>query len=140
MVDYPKGGGYANVGKAVVTFPHSAFLEQAHIRTVCTRVQFAAKNCPAGSIYGHVKATTPLLDEVLEGPVYLRSSSNPLPDLVFALRGIVEVDAVARIDSVEGRIRASFDSVPDAPVSQLTLNMQGGKKGLIVNSRNLCSH
>jgi hypothetical protein len=139
VVDYPKGAGYANIAKAIVTFPHSAFLEQSHIRTVCTRVQFAAKNCPAGSIYGHVKATTPLLDEVVEGPVYLRSSSNPLPDLVFALRGIVEVDVVARIDSIEGRIRAHLDSVPDVPVSKFVLNMQGGKKGLIVNSRNLCA-
>jgi hypothetical protein len=140
VVDYPKGAGYANIAKAVATFPHSAFLAQEHIRTVCTRVQFAAKSCPRGSIYGHVKATTPLLEETVEGPIYLRSSSNPLPDLVFALRGIVDVNLVARIDSVEGRIRASFDSVPDVPVSKAIITMQGGKKGLIVNSRDLCAH
>ncbi len=140
VVTYPKGAGYANVGSAVVTLPHSAFLEQGHIRTVCTRVQFAAQNCPAGSIYGHVSATTPLLDEVVEGPVYLRSSSHPLPDLVFALRGIVEVDVVARLDSTHARIRATLESVPDVPVSKFVLDMQGGKKGLIVNSRDLCVH
>jgi hypothetical protein len=28
--------------------------------------------------------------------------------------------------------------VPDAPVSKLTLRMQGGNKGLLVNSRDLC--
>ena len=28
--------------------------------------------------------------------------------------------------------------VPDAPISKVVVNMQGGKKGLIVNSRNLC--
>jgi hypothetical protein len=28
--------------------------------------------------------------------------------------------------------------VPDAPVSKFVLNMQGGKKGLFVNSTNLC--
>ena len=54
VVDYPRGRGYANIGKAVVTLPHSAFLEQAHIRTICTRVQFRAHHCPAGSIYGRV--------------------------------------------------------------------------------------
>ncbi len=29
--------------------------------------------------------------------------------------------------------------VPDAPVSRFILEMQGGKKGLIVNSTNLCA-
>jgi hypothetical protein len=139
-VTYPPGAGYANVGEAVVTLPHSAFLEQSHIRTVCTRVQFAAHNCPAGSIYGHARATTPLLDEAVEGPVYLRSSSHPLPDLVFALQGIVEVDVVARLDSTHARIRATLESVPDVPVSKFVLDMRGGKKGLIVNSRDLCAH
>jgi hypothetical protein len=131
--------GDANIGHAVVTLPHSAFLDQAHIRTVCTRVQFQADRCPRGSIYGHVKARTPLLDETVEGPVYLRSSNHPLPDLVFALRGIVEVDVVARIDSTKGRIRTTLDSVPDLPVSRFVLEMRGHKKGLIVNSRNLCA-
>ena len=31
-----------------------------------------------------------------------------------------------------------FEDVPDAPVSKVVVNMQGGKKGLIVNSTNLC--
>jgi len=131
--------GDANIGKAVVTLPHSAFLDQAHIRTICTRVQFAAKTCPKGSIYGKARAFTPLLDEPLEGPVYLRSSSNPLPDAVIALHGVVDINVVGRIDSVNASIRTSFEGVPDAPVSKFVLDMQGGKKGLFVNSRNLCS-
>ena len=32
----------------------------------------------------------------------------------------------------------SFESVPDAPVSKFIVEMQGGKKGLFVNSRDLC--
>jgi hypothetical protein len=132
--------GDANIGRAVVTLPHSAFLDQSHIRTVCTRVQFKAQQCPSGSIYGRARATSPLLDEPLEGPVYLRSSDHPLPDLVFALRGIVEVDVATRIDSTRGRLRATLNSIPDLPVSKFVLEMRGGKKGLIVNSRNLCAH
>ena len=131
--------GQANIAKTVVTLPHSEFLEQGHIRTICTRVQFAADQCPAGSVYGTAVATTPLLDKPLEGPVYLRSSSHALPDLVAALHGQVDVDLVGRIDSVNGGIRTTFESVPDAPVSSFTLKMQGGKKGLLVNSRNICS-
>lgn len=136
--------GDANFSRAVVTLPHSAFLDQAHIRTICTRVQFAAgagngAGCPAGAVYGQARAWSPLLEEVLEGPVYLRSSSHNLPDLVVALHGIVDIELSSRIDSVRGGIRSTFADIPDAPVSKFVLRMQGGKKGLIVNSTNLCA-
>jgi hypothetical protein len=130
--------GDANIGRAVVTLPHSEFLDQGHIRTVCTRVQFAAGQCPAGSVYGHARAFTPLLDQPLEGPVYLRSSSNKLPDLVVALHGQVDLNLVGRIDSQHGGIRTSFETVPDAPVSKFVLTMRGGKRGLLENSRDIC--
>ncbi len=130
--------GDANLSRAVVRLPRSAFLDQAHIRTVCTRVQFAAESCPPGSVYGRVRAFTPLLDQPLEGAAYLRSSSNDLPDLVFDLKGIVDIEASARIDSVRGGIRATFAGIPDAPLEKVVVNMAGGKRGLIVNSTDLC--
>jgi hypothetical protein len=137
----PPGG--ANIAATSVALPHSEFLDQGHIRTVCTRVQFAAKACPEGSIYGTAVAKTPLLSETLEGPVYLRSSSHELPDLVVALKGPpslpIEVNLVGRVDSVNGGIRTSFEAVPDAPVSEFTLQMQGGAKGLLQNSTELCA-
>jgi hypothetical protein len=137
--------GDANIGRAQVTLPHSEFLDQTHIKTICTRVQFnqgtvPGEKCPGASIYGFAKATTPLLDEPVQGPVYLRSSSHNLPDLVAALHSTkIDIALVGRIDSVKGgRIRNTFDVVPDAPVTKFTLTMQGGKKGLLVNSSNLC--
>ena len=135
--------GDANFSLAVVRLPHSAFLEQAHIRTICTRVQFAAgagngTGCPKGAIYGHARAWSPLLNQPLEGPVLLRSSNHALPDLVVALHGLVDINLAARIDSVNAGIRSTFTGIPDAPVSRFVLDMRGGGKGLIVNSRNLC--
>ncbi len=130
--------GDANLEGLVLRLPRSAFLDQGHIRTICTRVQFAAKSCPQGAIYGKATAWSPLLDEPLSGPVYLRSSSHNLPDFVADLHGIVDVEAVARIDSKAGGIRATFTDVPDAPLSKVVVQMQGAKKGLIVNSTDLC--
>ena len=136
--------GDANIGKARVTLPSSEFLDQSNIRTICTRVQFKAgagngTSCPAGSIYGYAKAITPLLDEPVQGPVILRASDNPLPDLVAALKnGQIEFNLVGRIDSAGGKIRNTFDAPPDVPVSTFTLTMQGGNKGLLENSANLC--
>jgi hypothetical protein len=134
--------GDANIAGTTVTLPHSEFLDQGHIKTICTRVQFAADKCPKGAIYGHVTARTPLFDEAFTGPLYLRSSSHELPDLVAVLRGPaslpIEVDLGGRIDSVHGGIRTRFEVVPDVPVSSFSLTMQGDKKGLLINSVNLC--
>jgi hypothetical protein len=141
---YKPRAGDANTHHLVLTLPHSAFLDQAHIRTICTRVQFAAnggagRGCPAAAIYGKAKAWTPLLEDPLEGNVFLRSSNHNLPDFVAALHGLVDVEAVARIDSKNGGIRATFDSIPDAPLTKVVVQMQGAKKGLIINSTNLCA-
>jgi hypothetical protein len=130
--------GDADIKRVSVAMPHSEFLAQEHINTICTRVQFAADQCPKGSVYGRARAFSPLLDKPLEGPVYLRSSNNKLPDLVVALKGQVDVDLAGRIDSVNGGIRTTFGQVPDVPVSKFTLRMKGGKKSLLVNSADIC--
>ncbi len=137
--EYRPRPGDANLAGLVLRLPHSAFLDQAHIRTICTRVQFAAKSCPRGAIYGRATAWTPLLGQPLSGPVFLRASDNPLPDFVADLHGQIDVEAVARIDSKNGGIRATFTEVPDAPISKVVVEMQGGRKGLIENSADLCA-
>jgi hypothetical protein len=134
--------GEANTSRISFALPKSEFIDQAHFRTICTRVQFAAAQCPPGSVYGHVKAWSPLLDYPLEGPVYLRSSSHKLPDTVLALHGPAYqplfFEAAGRVDSVNGGLRVRFESVPDAPLSKVVLNTQGAKKGLFQNSTNIC--
>ncbi len=139
VLTYPSKGAYANIASAQVNLPHSEFLDQAHIGTICTRVQFAAEACPKASIYGFAKATTPLLDEPLQGPVYLRSSSHKLPDLVADLNGQIEIVLAGKVDTgPNDGIRNTFQAVPDAPVSKFVLEMKGGKKGLLVNSEDIC--
>jgi hypothetical protein len=133
-------GGDANIGRAALTMPHSMILEQAHIGTICTRVQLAANACPSRSVYGYARAKTPLLDKELAGPVYLTSSSHELPDLLVDLRGQVDIRLRGVISAAKARIKTVFPAVPDVPVSKFTLTMKGGKKGLLVNSRDLCTH
>lgn len=130
--------GDANIARAALTLPHAEFLDQGHIGTVCTRVQLAARDCPRKSVYGHAEATTPLLDDPLEGPVYLVSSEHLLPDLVADLRGQVDIQLHGVISTKRARTKTVFSPVPDVPVSKFVLDMAGGKHGLLVNSRNLC--
>jgi hypothetical protein len=143
-VTMPKGAE-ANLAGVVVSLPHSEFVEQGHIKAICTRVQFAAgggngEECPKSSVYGHVELITPLLEKPLRGPVFQRSSDHKLPDLVMSLRGQIDLAEDGKIDSDKmGGIRTTFGVVPDAPFSKLRLVMEGGKKSLLVNSENLCS-
>jgi hypothetical protein len=131
-------GRDSNIRKASVALPHALFLNQAALAQVCTRKQFPG-DCPKKSVYGHAMAFTPLLGKPLKGPVYLRSSNNPLPDLVAHLKGQVDIDLVGRIDSFRGGIRTTFGRVPDVPVSKFVMTLPGGKHGLLSSSRNLCA-
>jgi hypothetical protein len=129
----------ANSRRISVTLPHGELLDNSHIGTVCTKPDFAANNCPQASLLGSVEARSPLLDEPLRGNVYLRASAvHELPDMVLDLKGQIDIEAVAKIDSVRGRLRATFEGIPDVPVGTVVLNLAGGSKGLLQNSEGLC--
>jgi hypothetical protein len=137
---YRPRGSDANIASAAVTLPPQLFLAQQHIGTVCTRPQSDRGSCPAGSIYGRASAVTPLLADPLEGPVYLRSSDNALPDLVAELHGDgIAIQLVGVVDAFRGGLRARFDGLPDAPVTAFEMILRGGKRGLLVNAGDLCA-
>ncbi len=138
--------GEANIASTSVTLPPTELLDNAHIKNPCTRVVFAqgsapGERCPPGSVIGFAKAETPLLEKPLEGPVYLRSApenKSGLPDVVAALNGQIDITLDGKISTVHGGLRTTFGMVPDAPVTKFTLNLDGGRKGLLENSPNLC--
>jgi uncharacterized repeat protein (TIGR01451 family) len=141
--------GEANIAMAQVKLPKAAFIDNDHIGSPCTRVQFSAgggggAGCPDSSLVGHAEAATPLLDNSLSGNVYLRTNpEHLLPDLVAVLRGPdsqpIEIDLAGKTDSVKQALRNTFEAVPDAPVSSFRLELFGGRKGLIELSDGLCS-
>ncbi len=135
--------GDANLGQATVTLPPKIFLAQENIETICTLKQYGAHNCPKGSEYGFATGVSPLLDEPLSGPVYLRANGNEraLPDLVADLSGRgVEIDVLGKIDSRKGGLRARFDVLPDAPVTKFTMSLRGGDRGIIANATDICAN
>lgn len=141
-----QGKGQANTAAATVVLPANEFIDQARISNPCTRVQFAKDRCPRLSILGRATAVTPLLDKPLRGNVYFRSNggARELPDIVADLRGPIHIVLTGYVDSVPvpdtelARIRTRFAHVPDAPVRRFKMNLFGGKRGLLVNSGNLC--
>jgi hypothetical protein len=141
-VEVKPRSGDSNIARAQVALPPSEFLAQNHIETVCTKGQFAREACPGGSVIGHARAFTPLLDKPLEGNVYLRSSSGLLPDMVIALREPekgISIDLIGKIDSFHGGLRGTFNVIPDAPVTKFVMKLRGGRHGPIQNSENVCT-
>jgi hypothetical protein len=128
----------ANTAYTALTLPKTMLLDNSHFKTICTRVQLAAQQCPAAAQYGTATATSPLLSGDLSGPVYLVSSSDKLPNLVADLRGQVNVQLRGVVSAVKGAMKTTFPEIPDAPVTKFVLKMEGGSKGLIQNSKDLC--
>ena len=142
VLTYPKQGAYANIARAQVNLPHSEFIDQGNLNKTCTRPVLLEGKCPAKSIYGRAKAWTPLLDEPLQGPVYLVGGYGyKLPALVAELNGEIRVVLKGKVDTGPNKgIRNTFEAVPDAPVEKFELSMKGGKKySLLENSENLCA-
>jgi hypothetical protein len=136
-----RGQGDSNLKGIAVDMPHALFLAQSHIDQICSSSQFAAEACPRGSEYGKAVAYTPLFDQPLRGPVFLRSSSHRLPDLVASLRsGSIHIVLEGRIGPAKGGIRVQFEGLPDAPIERFTMTLFGGKRGLLENSSNICAN
>jgi hypothetical protein len=141
VLTYPKGSGYANIGRAQVNLPHAEFIDQANLNNTCTKPVLIEGKCPASTVYGKAKAWTPLLEKPLEGNVYLVGGYGyKLPALVAELNGQIRVLLVGKIDTgPNGGIRNTFETVPDAPVEKFELQLKGGKKySLLENSEDLC--
>src|SRR6201999_1951828 len=105
-------GTNANIARAQVWLPHSEFLDQGSIGTVCTQAELKSATCPKGAIYGRAKAWTPLLEKPLEGPVYLGVGyGHKLPDLVADLNGSIRVLVNGKIDTdPQNGIRNTFET------------------------------
>ena len=132
--------GDANIKSVAVTLPKSFAIDQRHLGNICSRAQLAAERCAGRQAIGTVSVRTPLLDAPLSGPAYAVSGFGKLPHVVFILDGQVAIMPEAESSSVNGgHLKTVVPIVPDAPIGHFRLDLFGGKRGYIVNTRSLCS-
>jgi hypothetical protein len=121
------------------SFPADELLDLRHLRGLCPR-DVAVEQCPKSSRLGSLRIETPALAEPLEGSVYLRVPRHRLPDLSVQLHsGQIGFLLHGRTTDAKGRFGVSLGPIPDMPLSEAVLNLVGGRNGVIVNSRALCS-
>jgi hypothetical protein len=130
--------GDANLSSFSVLWPRGELIDPLRFRDICGRDQFAAGTCPPASRRGWLRVWSPLLDRPLRGRVYLRQSDDSYPELAAPLHGEVDLILVGRIRTPHARVGARFSSLPDLPISRLRLVLSGGRRGLLVNSEDLC--
>ncbi len=104
-----EGAGDAAIARARVTLPASVF-----------------PGAGQGPIVGRASASSALLGEGLEGPVYMRPAGQGRSTLVLALAGRPRMEIVGRIRREAGRVRVDFTNLPDAQVTKLALTLRGG--------------
>jgi len=141
--------GQANLKKVKVTLPLTAALDPGNAKALCEPSAAAANNCPADSRIGWASASTPALHERVQGPVYfvrgVRFSDTgreigTLPKLYLPLSGQgVRVDLWADSDvDRKKRLVSTFTNVPDVPVRDFKLEINGGKNGILEATNDVC--
>jgi hypothetical protein len=122
----PAKGTSSNLAAVDVVLPKSLRFDKSHIGSAAT-------------VYGQATVSTPLLDQPLRGPIYLRHSAASTKVIV-DLDGQFDLTLEGQIQvSKAGALRVIFDTPPDVPLTKFTLAMEGGKKGLVSVAGGLCS-
>jgi hypothetical protein len=132
--------GQSNIKSVRVQLPGSLAALLNVVQRACSLEQYQDGRC-RGSEAGSAVARTPLLRDPLKGGVFfVRHPGRPLPDLMVALRGDIDIDLVGRVTVVDSKyLTTNFDTIPDAPVSKFTLNIVAGTHGPLGVVTNLCS-
>ena len=121
-----------------MTLPKAFEIDQRHLGNICSEKELAATQCAGRQPIGTATTTTPLLDQPLSGPVYAVSGSGGLPRLAFILDGQVKLVPRADTSTVKGKLKTTASVVPDAPIGHFALKIFGGKRGYLVNTRDIC--
>jgi hypothetical protein len=146
----------ANLRKVEVTLPLSLALDPDNAASdgLCSFEAGSKPNpvCPASSVVGQATAVSPILHEPLSGPVYFVKnerkdpksgrSIKTTPKLVIPLVGEnglkLTLTGVSSVPDNEHLV-TTFNNIPDAPVSSFKLNINGGRKGiLVVSGTDIC--
>ena len=145
-VTYPNTGQgtEADIAKVKVDLPKQLPSRLTTLQKACVAAVFDANpaNCPAASVIGTARVSTPVLPVQLTGPVYFVShGGEAFPSLTVVLQGDgVRVDLVgATFISHAGITSTTFKTVPDTPFSSFELYLPEGKYSALAANGNLCT-
>jgi uncharacterized repeat protein (TIGR01451 family) len=141
----PEGLATADLKDAKVVLPQGMVVNPARANglSACQTAESGLgtegpASCPASSRIGSVRITTPLLSEKIEGGVYVLQSNPPDLKLLVAGSGAgvnVKVAANVHMDESTGQLTTTFTELPQVPVSDIKLSLDGGSRGALLTPR-----
>jgi hypothetical protein len=136
-------GVQADIAKVKVELPKQLPSRLTTLQKACTAAQFDANpaGCPAASVVGHMKVSTPLVPVSLEGPMYFVSNGGEaFPNLIVVLQGygITEHLVGDTFISKSGVTSSTFKAVPDVPFASAEVTLPEGKYSALGANGHLC--
>ena len=145
-VTFPAGsqGSESNISKFKVDLPKQLPSRLTTLQKACTAAQFNSNpaGCPAASVIGTVRVSTPVLPVPLTGPAYFVSNGGEaFPNLEMVLQGDgVRVDLIGdTFISKAGITSTTFNTIPDVPFSSFELYLPEGKYSALAANGDLCT-
>jgi hypothetical protein len=123
-----------------MTLPKGLGFGLGGIKAICSRLDAARGACPAGSQMGTAFARTPLLSSPLKGAIYVvQPSGSGLPDLGIGLSALgTRLILSGRTESEHGHFVTKLVGLPDMPISNFTMRIQGGEGGAFSLQTDVC--
>jgi hypothetical protein len=133
-----QGEAEAGLRKALVYLPAEVQPSNDGFGDACPLATFQAGNCAAGAIVGSAEASSPLLETPLAGTAYLLSIDGNL-GVGLDLQGELSFRLVGTFAfAPDFRTGNLFDNLPDIPIAEFLLTINGGPNGLLEADRDLC--
>jgi hypothetical protein len=147
QTDNPSALANSHLKKAVVTLPAGMSVSPSASFGLgaCSTADIGIGNesdptCPESSKIGSVSIDTPLLEDPLDGDVFLAkpfdNQFNKLMAIYIVARGpgvIIKLPGSVDRDPVTGQVTATFDNNPQLPFSRLHLEFKDGPRAPLVN-------
>ncbi len=142
-LSYTAGPYDTNIAKFKIALPSQLPSRLSTLQQACTAVVFNANpaNCPAASMIGEARATTPLIPVPLDGPLYFVSHGGAqFPEVIVVLQGYgVTIDLHGEtFISKAGVTSSTFSTVPDAPVGTFEATLPEGPNSALAANGSLC--
>jgi hypothetical protein len=114
-------------------FPPEVTFNPAFAVARCGPAEERARSCPAASQLGRASVVSPLGRAA--GTVHLTSDFRLLA-LLEAVAGLVEAPIVGKIYALpDGSPEIVFDDLPNTPITEARLELDGGRRGIFLNPR-----
>jgi hypothetical protein len=128
--------GEAASKRAQMTLPSGLAPRSATMQRACPAADPAA--CPATSNVGSATAATPLLAQPITGRVVLLSSPDGAPRIAVVFPAPFALTLIGTSTSTSQGLTTTFDALPDAPLAEVRVRLDGGPNSLLRNGYSMC--